>query len=57
MPAPWKTIVVMPAYNAANTLQRVYDDIPKDQVAEIVVVDDCSSDRTVLTERLGPPIA
>ena len=47
MPPPWKTIVVMPAYNAANTLQRVYEDIPKDQVAEIIVVDDCSRDRTV----------
>jgi glycosyltransferase involved in cell wall biosynthesis len=43
----WRTIVVMPAYNAANTLERTYADIPKEQVAEIIVVDDCSKDRTV----------
>jgi glycosyltransferase involved in cell wall biosynthesis len=47
MPPPWRTIVVMPAYNAANTLERTYSDIPKDQVAEIIVVDDLSKDRTV----------
>jgi glycosyltransferase involved in cell wall biosynthesis len=47
MSRPWKTIVVMPAYNAANTLERVYHDIPKDQVDEILVVDDCSKDNTV----------
>lgn len=42
-----KTIVVMPAYNAANTLERCYADIPKDQVDEVIVVDDCSPDNTV----------
>jgi len=47
MAPPWRTIVVMPAYNAANTLERTYADIPKDQVAEIIVVDDQSKDRTV----------
>lgn len=40
------TIVVMPAYNAANTLERVYADVPKDCVSEIIVVDDCSKDAT-----------
>jgi len=47
MPDPRRTIVVMPAYNAANTLQRVFEDIPREHVAEIIVVDDCSQDRTV----------
>jgi glycosyltransferase involved in cell wall biosynthesis len=47
MPDSRRTIVVMPAYNAANTLQRVFDDIPREHVAEIIVVDDCSRDRTV----------
>ena len=42
-----KTIVVMPAYNAANTIENVYHDIPKDEVDEIIVVDDVSSDDTV----------
>ena len=54
MSVPWRTIVVMPAYNAANTLQRVYDDIPKDQVVEIIVVDDCSKDDTVEIARRLP---
>jgi glycosyltransferase involved in cell wall biosynthesis len=47
MPPSWRTIVVMPAYNAANTLKRTYEDIPKEHVAEILVVDDCSQDDTV----------
>ena len=31
-----KTIVVMPAYNAANTLERIYNDIPHDIVDEVI---------------------
>jgi glycosyltransferase involved in cell wall biosynthesis len=50
-----KTIVVMPAYKAANTLKRVYDDIPKDAVDEILVVDDVSPDNTVEIAR-GLPV-
>ncbi len=46
MPRGHKTIVVMPAYNAANTLERCYHDIPKDSVDEVIVVDDCSKDAT-----------
>jgi len=42
-----KVIVVMPAYNAANTLERTLDDIPPDVADEVIVVDDCSSDNTV----------
>jgi glycosyltransferase involved in cell wall biosynthesis len=41
-----RVIAVMPAYNAAQTLQRVYDDIPKDVVDEVIVVDDGSTDDT-----------
>ena len=41
-----KSIVVIPTYNAAETLRRVFDDIPKDCVDEIIVVDDCSRDAT-----------
>ncbi len=41
-----KTLIVMPAYNAARTLRQVYDDIPKDSVDEILVVDDASTDET-----------
>ncbi|HED64833.1 MAG TPA: glycosyltransferase family 2 protein, partial [Planctomycetes bacterium] len=49
-----RTIVVMPAYNAANTLEKTVNDIPREFVEEIVVVDDCSTDGTAeLAERLG----
>src|SRR4030042_1955564 len=37
-----KVIVVMPAYNAEKTLQRTLDDIPRDWVDEIILVDDRS---------------
>jgi glycosyltransferase involved in cell wall biosynthesis len=49
-----KTIAVMPAYNAAATLERTVADIPPGSVDEIIVVDDCSRDNTVeVAERLG----
>jgi len=37
----------MPAYNAANTLEKTYNDIPKEYVDEIILVDDFSKDKTV----------
>src|SRR5271154_6906545 len=42
-----KVIVTMPAYNAAKTLIKTFDDIPKGLVSEIILVDDCSLDDTV----------
>jgi glycosyltransferase involved in cell wall biosynthesis len=42
-----KIVVVMPAYNAALTLQRTLAEIPTDIVDEIVLVDDCSTDKTL----------
>jgi glycosyltransferase involved in cell wall biosynthesis len=49
-----KIIVVMPAYNAAGTLQRTYEEIPLDMVDEVVVTDDASSDETVnIAKELG----
>jgi glycosyltransferase involved in cell wall biosynthesis len=49
-----KVIVVMPAYNAAKTLEKTLDDIPKDRVDEIILTDDASQDDTVgIAERLG----
>jgi glycosyltransferase involved in cell wall biosynthesis len=50
----YKTIVVMPAYNAANTLQRCFEDIPLDHVDEVIVVDDCSQDDTVAIAKTLP---
>lgn len=49
-----RVIAVMPAYNAASTLERTVADIPEGSVDEIVLVDDCSSDNTVeLAKGLG----
>lgn len=36
----------MPAYNASKTLEITYNEIPRDIVDEVVVVDDCSKDDT-----------
>lgn len=41
-----KIVVVMPAYNAAKTLQQTYDALPHDVVDEVVLVDDYSKDET-----------
>lgn len=46
-----KVVVVLPAYNAELTLEKTYNDIPKDIVDEIVLVDDFSTDGTVLVAR------
>ncbi|MDB5208134.1 MAG: glycosyltransferase family 2 protein [Flavisolibacter sp.] len=42
-----KIAVVLPAYNAAKTLQKTYNEIPFDIVDEVVLVDDRSKDDTV----------
>lgn len=50
----WTVVVVMPAYNAAKTLERTYRDIPHDIINHIILVDDVSGDETVeVAERLG----
>jgi glycosyltransferase involved in cell wall biosynthesis len=47
-------IVVMPAYNAARTLERTTSEIPPEVVDEILLVDDASRDDTVdHARRLG----
>ena len=46
--------VVLPAYNAAATLERTYVEIPKGLVDEVLLVDDASQDDTVsVSHRLG----
>jgi len=42
-----RLVVVMPAYNAQKTLQQTYDEIPRDYVDEVILVDDGSHDATV----------
>lgn len=54
MAEPSKVIVVMPAYNAAKTLERTYNDIPPSVVDKVILVDDVSQDETVeIAQRLG----
>ena len=39
--------VVMPALNAARTIAQLVDEIPRDWVDEVIVVDDASTDETL----------
>jgi len=49
-----KIVVVLPAYFAANTLERTYAEIPRDIVDEVLLVDDASTDGTLeLARSLG----
>lgn len=42
-----KTVIVLPAYNAEQTLQKTVDAIPENYADEIILVDDKSKDNTV----------
>ncbi|HMD67991.1 MAG TPA: glycosyltransferase family 2 protein [Chitinivibrionales bacterium] len=49
-----KVVVVLPAYNAEKTLRSTYDEIPRNIVDEVVLVDDASRDNTVaLAKTIG----
>ncbi|GAA3925115.1 glycosyltransferase [Chitinophaga oryziterrae] len=49
-----KIVVVLPAYNAALTLEKTYLEIPMDIVDDVVLVDDASKDDTVIVgKQLG----
>lgn len=39
--------IVLPAYNAEKTLQKTFEDIPRDIVDDIILTDDASKDSTV----------
>jgi len=50
-----KVIVVMPAYNAAQTLQRTYEEVMAQELVDLVIiVDDGSQDETVALARTLP---
>ena len=42
-----KVIVVMPAYNASQTLEKTFREIPRPLVDEVILCDDASKDNTV----------
>lgn len=49
-----KTIVVLPAYNCAKTLELTINAIPKGCVSDVILVDDYSLDSTVnVASRIG----
>ncbi len=49
-----KVVAVLPAYNAALTLEKTYREIPFDLVDEVILCDDASKDNTAeLAKRLG----
>lgn len=49
-----KVVVVLPAYNAAETLEMTYKEIPFDLVDEVILCDDASKDDTAeIGRRLG----
>lgn len=51
-----KVVVVLPAYNAAKTLEKTYREIPFDIVDEVILCDDHSRDNTAeLARTLGYP--
>lgn len=49
-----RVVVVFPAYNAEHTLERTWQDVPRDVVDDAILVDDASRDQTVaVAARLG----
>src|SRR6516162_7668728 len=46
-----RVAVILPAYNAARTLEATYAEIPKDLVDNVILVDDFSSDHTAALSR------
>jgi len=51
---PGNVIVVMPAWNAAGTVEQTVSAIPRDWVDEVILVDDSSTDDTVAVARTLP---
>ncbi len=50
-----KVIVIMPAYNAAQTLRRTYDEVMAQEIVDlVVVVDDASDDETTAIAKTLP---
>jgi glycosyltransferase involved in cell wall biosynthesis len=54
MSTPSKVVVVMPAYNAGRTLRMTYEELPKEAVNLVILVDDGSTDATLdVARQLG----
>ena len=46
-----KVVVVMPGYNVEAVIKKTFDEIPKDIVSEMILVDDGSADKTTEVAR------
>ena len=46
-----RVVVVMPAYNAAQTLRDTWQDLPQDWIHKVILVDDASRDGTLEVAR------
>ena len=46
-----RLVVVLPAYNAARTLEKTFEELPHDIIDDVILVDDASGDETVATAR------
>ena len=46
-----KVVVVLPAYNAAKTLEKTYKEIDFNIVDDVILVDDNSNDITIVIEK------
>ncbi len=51
LPGDKKVIVTMPAYKAERTLEKTLHDLPRESVADIILVDDASPDNTAEISR------
>jgi len=53
-----KTVVVMPAYNAAQTLRKTYEEVMAQEIVDqVIVVDDGSQDETVAIAKTLPHVS
>jgi len=52
-----KTVVIIPAYNEEKSISSVINDIPKERVSQVIVVNNCSTDRTTeFAEKAGATV-
>ena len=52
-----KTVVIIPAYNEEKSISSVINDIPKERISKVIVVNNCSTDRTTeIAEEAGATV-
>ena len=52
-----KTVVIIPAYNEEKSISSVINDIPMERISKVIVVNNCSTDRTTeIAEEAGATV-